>query len=123
MTTNVMAIMLILTNVVFVAWNLWLAMVAFNKKEHVVAKMVKGLKAVQTRTSQISTMWKRSTNSDASSRSTNDSGRLSGLTELNGSLEQSAAESSHRAQVRGVLTRGCVMGGAVCSWQRRLLLD
>lgn len=46
-----------------------------------------------------------------------------GLTELNGSLEQSAAESNHRAQVRGVLTRACVMGGAVCSWQRRLLLD
>ena len=89
LTTNVMAIMLILTNVVFVAWNLWLAMVAFNKKEHVVAKMVKGLKAVQTRTSQISTMWKRSTNSDASSRSTNDSGRLSGLTELD-SLEANA---------------------------------
>jgi hypothetical protein len=91
LTTNVMAIMLILTNVVFVAWNLWLAMVAFNKKEQVVAKMVKGLKAVQTRTSQISTMWKRSTHSGASSRSTKDSGKLSGLTELD-SLEANALE-------------------------------
>jgi len=46
-----LSFMLCASNVVFVSWNLWLAIVAFNKKENVVAKVVSGLKKIQTRTS------------------------------------------------------------------------
>ena len=48
---NVLALTLMVTNVVYVAWNLWLALVAFNKKENIVGKVVKVLKKVRTRLS------------------------------------------------------------------------
>ena len=65
--TNVLALMLIVTNVIFVAWNLWLALVAFNKKERISKKLIKGYKRMKSRISRASSFWMSNSSRSASS--------------------------------------------------------
>ena len=65
--TNVLALMLIVTNLIFVAWNLWLALVAFNKKERISKKLIKGYKRMKSRISRASYLWMSNSSRSTSS--------------------------------------------------------
>merc|ERR1712195_325480 len=83
--TNVLALMLIVTNVIFVAWNLWLALVAFNKKERISKKLIKGYKRMKSRISRASSFWMSN-----SSRSTSKTVRSSLDAAMSGSSNVAA---------------------------------
>jgi hypothetical protein len=50
--TNVLAVLIVVFNIIFISWNVWLALVAFNNKENITKKMYQKIKKIQQRTSE-----------------------------------------------------------------------